>query len=176
MIKIVLPYLLPSNNHLIRMSWHKRLALSKKYNKDIREYCLSNGIELNKPIMHCNLYLHSYTYRFKDYDNMTGGSKILIDCIKPPIEYTNPRGAIKVKHKDGLGLIYDDDDEHLAMHFMQFKIKSRDCLTELILMDIDTKLDYETFLPHMPYERLSETGVYVKTGREDFLPKVKGEI
>ena len=173
MIRIQLPYLLPSNNHLIRMSWHKRLALSKKYCKDIKEYCIEHGIKLHNPIMECNLYIHSYTYLFKDYDNMTGGSKILIDCMKTPIEYVNKRGAVKIKHKDGLGLIYDDDDSHLSMHFMQFKIKKKQGLTEVILLPKDKTLDYETFIPAIPYDKSVETGVYSQTAREDFTPKAK---
>lgn len=95
---ITIPITLPSRNKLDKMHWSKRHRLGKTYCLLIRNQMRLNNIPKTKPeTMYGINIMVSRRYRIRDYDNLVGGCKQLLDALTKE------------------GFIYDDDTCYIGI-------------------------------------------------------------
>lgn len=134
-----IPMLTPSNNQVKEMPFKAYMALRKRICWEVLE-----AIGGRKPAQAINqafLVVRRYGVGSLDWSNCTGGIKPLEDVLVLPRAARDPGVAIKQKgesNPNGLGLIYDDDREHMPIHpwVEQLPAKRGQGFTEVMIYEL----------------------------------------
>ena len=103
MIAFTLPKPTVLLNVLLRMHWADRTKHARALSQEIA--ALIPNDPYRKPFRRAAVLIRRMSIKLPDYDNAVGGAKLICDCLLK----RSPT------HPNGLGLLVDDDPEHMAL-------------------------------------------------------------
>ena len=115
--QFTIPLQTPSNNEVKEMHFRRYAALRKRIAYEVLKAI--GGMRPERPIERAFLVIRRYCAGSLDWSNCSGGIKPLEDALVLPRRLRSPKMMLKRRgepNPDGLGLIYDDDREHMPLH------------------------------------------------------------
>lgn len=110
-------------NPLLRMHWRARRMLAASISAELARQLPSGA---RQPIERARVTLTRYSIKECDDDNLRG-CKIAIDCLLP----------YSVRHPHGLGLVRDDDKEHMVQDIKSVVVATmKEQRTELLIQPL----------------------------------------
>jgi len=141
-VEFRIPRKYPLQNELLRMSRWKRAAEQKRIQHEVADATI--GMRLSHPMQRAFVKIVRHSPGMPDQDGLTGGAKLLIDCLTTP---KPTKTGNRTMNKHGLGFVVDDGPKHIVLECEAHRSKKHAQCTIVIIEELGEEQEADACRP-----------------------------